>query len=112
MHFHQFTAVQHGEAVTLGGVIDELSLHELRAVLEHKVGKGALVVDLSQVEFLASVGVNELVAALRRAPSDSPVTLRAVRGSIAQVVMEMNGLPHATELTLPVEERSREVEAH
>jgi len=111
MHFHQFTAVQHGQTVTLTGVIDELSVHELRAVLEHKIGKGPLVVDLSQVELLASVGVSELVAALRRAPSDSPLTLRAAKGSIAQVVMAMNVLPHATELTPPVEARAREVEA-
>jgi len=111
MRFHQFTAVQHGQTVTLAGVIDELSVPELRTVLQHKADKGPLVVDLSQVEVLASVGVNELVAALRRAPSDSPVTLRAVRGSIAQVVMEMNGLPHSAEASLSDEERSRQVEA-
>ncbi|NPC96517.1 STAS domain-containing protein [Nocardioides sp. zg-DK7169] len=111
MKFHQLTAVQHGETVALAGVIDELSIHELRTVLEHKVGKGPLVVDLSSVEHLASVGVNELVAALRRAPRDSPVTLRACQGSIAQMVLEMNGLPHTTAVPAPEDDRSRQVEA-
>ena len=81
----------------VSGEVDELSAIALREVLD-KHSKGFsedLVVDLSDVDFLPSMGVGVLAVASRTAEErGSTIELVAGKGTIAQQVLNICGLPH------------------
>ncbi len=57
-----------------------------------------LVIDLSDVEFLPSLGVGLLAVALQRAEeTGSRIELVAAQGTIAERVLNITGLPHRHE---------------
>ena len=81
----------------VSGEVDELSAIALREALEkHSNGfTDDLVVDLSDVDFLPSMGVGVLAVASRTAGErGSAIELVAVKGTIAQQVLHICGLPH------------------
>ena len=81
----------------VSGEVDELSAVALREALEkHSNGfADDLVVDLSEVDFLPSMGVGVLAVASRTAAErGSTIELVAVKGTIAQQVLNICGLPH------------------
>jgi anti-anti-sigma factor len=81
--------------VTVVGPVDLASADELRAVLRAASRGGALslLVDLSRVTLLASVGVHLLYELTEEMLSDSrTLALRAPEGSLARQVITLNGL--------------------
>jgi anti-anti-sigma factor len=83
--------------LVVSGEVDEASAPALRNALdEHSDGfTRDLVVDVSDVGFLPSLGVAVLAVALRTAQErGSVVELVAAKGTIAEHVLEICGLPH------------------
>jgi anti-anti-sigma factor len=81
----------------VSGEVDELSGVAFRETLEkHSEGyTRALVVDLSDVDFLPSLGVGVLAVAMRNADENGGgIDLVAGKGTIAQQVLNICGLPH------------------
>lgn len=81
----------------VSGSVDELSGVALReAISKHSEGYArALSVDLSDVDFLPSLGVGVLAIAMRTATENgSHIDLVAADGTIAQQVLGICGLPH------------------
>ena len=81
----------------VSGEVDELSAVRLREALDkHSNGfADDLVVDLSDVDFLPSMGVGVLAVAARNAEErGSKIELVAGKGTIAQQVLNICGLPH------------------
>jgi anti-anti-sigma factor len=81
----------------VSGQVDEVSAPAFRDALdEHSEGFSRdLVVDVSDVDFLPSLGVAVLAVALRTARErGSVVELVATKGTIAEHVLEICGLPH------------------
>jgi anti-anti-sigma factor len=81
----------------VSGEVDELSGPALREA----IGKNSedysreVVVDLSGVDFLPSIGVGVLAVAMRTAEErDTRLELVAAKGTIAQQVLNICGLPH------------------
>lgn len=99
MHERPFSAAYEPgtSTLTVGGAVDELAAPTFRDDLAAALaaGPGPVVVDLTDVDYLPSVAVSVLVAAL--AAGGTPLELRATRGSIAQRVLELCGLPHRTD---------------
>jgi anti-anti-sigma factor len=100
MHERPFSAAYEPgtSTLTVGGAVDELAAPTFRDDLAAALaaGPGPVVVDLTEVDYLPSVAVSVLVAALAAKGGGAPV-LRAARGTIAQRVLELCGLPHRTE---------------
>jgi len=81
----------------VSGEVDELSGPALREYLDkHSSGYSEnLSVDLSDVDFLPSAGVGVLAVALRNASEQgSTLELIAAKGTIAQQVLNICGLPY------------------
>jgi anti-anti-sigma factor len=92
-----FSVDQDTRTLYVSGEVDELSAVALREALEkHSNGYADdLVVDLSEVDFLPSMGVGVLAVASRTASErGSTIELVAVKGTIAQQVLNICGLPH------------------
>jgi anti-anti-sigma factor len=92
-----FTVDSDTRTLYVSGEVDELSAVRLREALEkHSNGfADDLVVDLSDVDFLPSMGVGVLAVASRIAGEHgSKIELVAVKGTIAQQVLNICGLPH------------------
>lgn len=101
MHERPFSSAYDAgtSTLTICGAVDELAAPTFRADLAAATaagGAGPVVVDLTEVDYLPSVAVSVLVSALG-GPEGSVPVLRATRGTIAQRVLEMCGLPHRTE---------------
>ena len=81
----------------VSGEVDELSGPALREALgTHSADyTERLVVDLGEVDFLPSAGVGVLAVAMRNADErGSELELVAPKGTIAQQVLNICGLPH------------------
>jgi len=81
----------------VSGEVDELSGPALRATLGKHSGDYTekLIVDLTDVDFLPSAGVGVLAVAMRNAEErGSDLELVAAKGTIAQQVLNICGLPH------------------
>ena len=81
----------------VSGEVDELSGVALRETIEkHSEGfTQGLVIDLSDVDFLPSLGVGVLAVALRNAEDKGTrIDLVAGKGTISQQVLNICGLPH------------------
>jgi anti-anti-sigma factor len=82
--------------LSLSGIVDELSIDDMKAALA-TASSGLtvpVVVDLSEVDFLPSIGLGILAAAMRRCGAKGgEVTLTTRSGTLAQRVLEVSGLP-------------------
>jgi anti-anti-sigma factor len=86
-----------GQTLTLHGEVDESGSVELRdllrAITDDLVGE--LRIDLADVDFLPSVAIGVLAAAQGAAAKrGASITFVAAKGSIAQRVLTICGLPH------------------
>jgi anti-anti-sigma factor len=92
-----FTFDEGSRTLRVSGEVHELSGPEFRTALqEHSADYSEdLVVDLDDVDFLPSLGVGVLAVALRTAEErGSRLELVAAKGTIAQQVLNICGLPH------------------
>ena len=92
-----FTFDEGSRTLCVSGEVDELSGPVLREALQkHSEDYSKdLVVDLDDVDFLPSLGVGVLAVALRTAGErGSTLELIAAKGTIAQQVLNICGLPH------------------
>ena len=92
-----FTFDEGSRTLRVSGEVDELSGPVLREALQQHSADYSkdLVVDLDDVDFLPSLGVGVLAVALRTAGErGSTLELVAAKGTIAQQVLNICGLPH------------------
>lgn len=80
--------------IEVTGRVDGLSAEELRQRLAEEIQRGAnrVVLDLSQVSYMSSAGLRELVAAYRRLHEHGGDLRLAQPSSRVQDVLEMSGL--------------------
>ena len=81
----------------VGGFIDELSGGALRDALRKYSGDYSerLLVDLSDVDFLPSLGVGVLAVAIRTAADNNvALELATTDGTVSQQVLNICGLPY------------------
>jgi anti-sigma regulatory factor (Ser/Thr protein kinase)/anti-anti-sigma regulatory factor len=93
------TAYDDDNVLSVAGVVDLASAEHLRRDLNAltTAGHDQATVDLSQVELLASAGVQVLFEARGQAARQGvDVQFRATRGSVAQHVLELVNLPVVT----------------
>lgn len=82
--------------LSLSGIVDELSIDEMKesvatASADHT---RPVVVDLSDVDFLPSIGLGVLAEAIRRSrTTGGEVTLVTRTGTLSHRVLEISGLP-------------------
>ena len=92
-----FSLDEGSRTLRVSGEVNELSGPAFREALqEHSEGYTKdLIVDLDDVDFLPSLGVGVLAVALRTAGErGSRIELVAAKGTIAQQVLNICGLPH------------------
>ncbi len=84
-----------GGVLTVAGAVDEFSVVRLRTAITDRVSRGDVVVDLSDVDVLPSVGVGVLARAAEHARREGR-SLHLVAGpdTIAQRVLQVCGLPY------------------
>lgn len=81
----------------VGGFVDEMSGLALRDAIAKRSQDFTepLVVDLSDVDFLPSLGVGILAVAMKKAGEQgTSIELTAQQGSVAQQVLNICGLPY------------------
>jgi anti-anti-sigma factor len=86
-----------GQTLILRGEVDEGGAVELRDLLRAITADlvGELRIDLADVDFLPSVAIGVLAAAQGAAAKrGASITFVAAKGSIAQRVLTICGLPH------------------
>jgi anti-anti-sigma factor len=86
-----------GQTLILRGEVDEAAAVELRDLLRPITAElvGELRIDLTDVDFLPSVAIGVLAAAQGAAAKrDASIVFVATKGSIAQRVLTICGLPH------------------
>ncbi len=87
------------KTLLVGGFVDEMSGLALRDAIAKRSQDftEALVVDLSDVDFLPSLGVGILAVAMRKAGEHgTTIELTAEQGTVAQQVLNICGLPYRT----------------
>lgn len=92
-----FSLDEGSRTLHVSGEVDELSGPALREALQQHSAEYSkdLVVNLDDVDFLPSLGVGVLAVALRTATErGSALELVAAKGTIAQQVLNICGLPH------------------
>ncbi len=91
--FH-VSAVEQVTVIAVSGRIDSMNADELGENLSKQIEGGGkhIVLDLSQVSYMSSAGLRELVAAYRKAQSESGDLRLAQPSSRVQDVLEMSGL--------------------
>ena len=103
MEERPFSAVMSADGRTLAvsGVIDELAVDDFRRELQRcmKASSDAVVVDLSDVDFLPSMAVGVLVGAM----NDDRVSVTAVarKGCFAAAVLSVCGVPFESREEMP-----------
>ncbi len=84
-----------GGVLTVTGAVDEFSIVQLRNTITEHVTHGDLVIDLSDVDVLPSVGVGVLARAMEQARrAGRRIDLVAAPETIAQRVLHVCGLPY------------------
>lgn len=97
-----FAMEPRGHVLSVSGTVDEFSVLRLRTAISERVARGDLVIDLSDVDVLPSVGVGVLARSTeegRRAGRS--ITLVAAPDTIAQRVLQVCGLPYRHSPTDP-----------
>lgn len=91
--FH-VSAMEKVTLIEVIGRIDSMNATELGATLNDQIAQGGkqIVLDLSQVSYMSSAGLRELVAAYRRVQGESGDLRLAQPSSRVQDVLEMSGL--------------------
>jgi anti-sigma B factor antagonist len=91
--FH-VSALEKVTLIEVTGRIDSMNATELGATLNDQIAQGGkqLVLDLSQVSYMSSAGLRELVAAYRRVQTEAGDLRLAQPSSRVQDVLEMSGL--------------------
>lgn len=99
-----FTLTERGDVLTVGGAVDEFSVVQLRTAIKDRVESGDVVVDLTDVDVLPSVGVGVLARASEQARRDGrSVHLVAQADTIAQRVLQVCGLQYSHEVPTTAE---------
>ncbi|WP_166135442.1 STAS domain-containing protein [Nocardioides ochotonae] len=87
-----------GEALRIGGDVDDLAVPALRSALELYGHLDPLVIDLSDAHYLSSLAVSQLVGAMRASEgAGRSFTICAEEGSAAQMVLAVLVIPHRPE---------------
>ena len=91
--FH-VTAQEQVTLIEVIGRIDSMNATELGATLNDQIAQGSkqIVLDLSQVSYMSSAGLRELVAAYRKVQGETGDLRLAQPSSRVQDVLEMSGL--------------------
>ena len=82
--------------LSLSGIVDELSIDEMKDAITTASADltASVVVDLSDVDFLPSIGLGVLAATMRRCRAKGGEVRLATRaGTLSQRVLEFSGLP-------------------
>jgi anti-sigma B factor antagonist len=98
-----------GLILTVGGELDIATAPALRERLFEAIdaGQHRLVIDLSAVSFLDSVGLATIVHAKQRLPEEGRMALAVDSSSYVMLVLESGGLPKVLDL---VETRAQAIE--
>ncbi|MEP7292789.1 MAG: STAS domain-containing protein [Chloroflexota bacterium] len=93
IEFH-ISEVDQVTLIEASGRIDSMNAEELREALNEEIGRGAknVVLDLSNVSYMSSAGLRELVAAYRKLQEVSGDLRLAQPSSRVLDVLEMSGL--------------------
>ena len=97
-----FTATSSPGLLTVSGSVDEYAVIALRNALREQTADytRSLTVDLTDADYLPSVAVSVLVAAMRSAEQNgTSVSLVAAAGTIAQRVLMVCALPYSETVT-------------
>jgi anti-anti-sigma factor len=86
-------ATTDGDRLSFTGELDEVSIQVARDALDEATERGPVVLDLSGLRHLASVGISLLVATMRRVGPEGLVVV-ARPGSLADQVLDMYRIPH------------------
>jgi anti-sigma B factor antagonist len=93
-----FNVALDGDVIVAHGDIDMASGPLLDAAIQELEGRGPVIVDMSDVEFVDSSGLRSLLAASQRARlSDRMVTLRGVGPEVARL-LEITGTTELFEI--------------
>ena len=98
MEERPFTATSSPGLLTVSGSVDEYAVIALRNALREQTNdySTSLTVDLTDADYLPSVAVSVLVAAMRSAEQNgTSVSLVAASGTIAQRVLMVCALPYS-----------------
>lgn len=101
MEERPFSATTSPGLLTVSGSVDEYAVIALRNALREQTGEhtAALTVDLTDADYLPSVAVSVLVAAMRSNEQNGvDLTLVAAPGTIAQRVLMVCALPYRESL--------------
>lgn len=82
--------------LALRGIIDELSIAEMESAITQATADHtrSATIDLSDVDFLPSIGLGVLAVAMRHGrTAGAELVLRTRRGTLSQRVLEISGLP-------------------
>ena len=88
------SAIDQVTLIEVVGRIDSMNANELGETLSEEIERGGrqIVLDLSQVTYMSSAGLRELVAAFRKLQDASGDLRLAQPSSRVQDVLEMSGL--------------------
>lgn len=93
-----FNVALDGDVIVAHGDIDMASGPLLDAAIQELEGRGPVIVDMSDVEFVDSSGLRSLLAASQRARlADRMVTLRGVGPEVARL-LEITGTTELFEI--------------
>lgn len=90
----QVSEIEHVKLIVVNGRIDSMNAGELGDVLSDEIGRGSrrIVLDLSNLSYMSSAGLRELVSAFRKLQEVSGDLRLAQPSSRVQDVLEMSGL--------------------
>lgn len=97
MEERPFSATPSPGLLTVSGSVDEYAVIALRNVLREQTDEysTSLTIDLTEADYLPSVAVSVLVAAMRACEqNDASLALVAAPGTIAQRVLMVCALPY------------------
>ena len=77
--------------LAVGGEVDIVTVESLQKALLDAQRSPRVIVDLSEVTFMDSAGINALVAAYHRVPADGELRLIGLRANVRRV-FEITGL--------------------
>lgn len=95
----EITKTENGGAVTLGlkGCLDTAATPEFTAAIDGTVGATALVLDMTELEFISSSALRTLVATKKRRGAAFTITLSGMN-EVVREVFDVTGLDEVFEV--------------